>query len=86
MATGVEVGLVAHEVRTYERLLWAAVFSADQRYVALVCSDNTARVWLVWPDDLIAEAGRRVTRNLTRNEWRQYIGDVPYRKTFPNLP
>jgi hypothetical protein len=38
------------------------------------------------PDDLIADACSRLPRNLTRLEWRQYLGDEPYRPTCPNLP
>jgi len=45
-----------------------------------------ARVWLWRPEDLIAEACARLPRNLTREEWQQYIGDEPYRPTCPNLP
>jgi len=45
------------------------------------------RVWLWCPDDLIAKACSRVTRNLTHNEWQQYIGDVlPYQAVCENLP
>lgn len=43
-------------------------------------------VWLWKTDDLQAEACRRLTRNLTEDEWRQYLGDEPYRKTCQNLP
>jgi hypothetical protein len=35
---------------------------------------------------LIADACSRLPRNLTRLEWRQYLGDEPYRSTCPNLP
>jgi hypothetical protein len=28
----------------------------------------------------------RLNRNLTPEEWKQYLGDEPYRKTFPDLP
>jgi hypothetical protein len=35
---------------------------------------------------LIDEACSRLSRNLTRWEWRLYLGDEPYRKTCPNLP
>jgi hypothetical protein len=49
-------------------------------------SGNTARVWLLRPEDLIAEACSRLTRNLTHAEWRQYIGEEEYRPTCPNLP
>ncbi|MGF1537411.1 MAG: hypothetical protein ACFB4J_13150 [Elainellaceae cyanobacterium] len=38
------------------------------------------------PNDLIAEACRRLTRNLTLQEWRQYLGDEPYQATCPSLP
>jgi len=37
--------------------------------------------------DLIADACSRVTRNLTHEEWKQYVGtDVPYDRTCPNMP
>jgi WD40 repeat protein len=37
--------------------------------------------------DLIADACSRVTRNLTHEEWKQYVGtDVPYDKTCPKVP
>jgi len=31
-------------------------------------------------------AGRIANRNFTRDEWRQYFPDEPYRPTFPDLP
>ena len=31
-------------------------------------------------------AGRIANRNFTRDEWRQYFPDKPYRLTFPDLP
>jgi hypothetical protein len=33
---------------------------------------------------MIAEACDRLGRNLNREEWRQYLGNEPYRKTCPN--
>lgn len=43
---------------------------------------------MVWwhPDDLINEACRRLSRNLTSAEWEQYLLSEPYNKTCPNLP
>ena len=39
------------------------------------------------PTDLIADACSRLTRNLTREEWKQYVGtDVAYEKTCPRVP
>lgn len=40
---------------------------------------------LLQPDDLVEEACSRLSRNLTHEEWTQYIGDEPYRKTCHKL-
>jgi WD40 repeat protein/tetratricopeptide (TPR) repeat protein len=37
--------------------------------------------------DLFDESGRRVSRNLTWDEWREFVGtDLPYEKTCDHLP
>jgi uncharacterized protein with WD repeat len=80
-ASGQEVARMTHEGPVL-----AVAFSPDGRWLATGSDDNTARVWLVRPEDLIAEACSRLTRNLTREEWRRYLSDEPYRLTCPNLP
>ncbi len=63
------------------------VFSSDGTYVATASNDNTARLWRICDiEDLINESSSRLTRNLTPEEWKKYMGDEPYHKTFPNLP
>ncbi len=42
-------------------------------------SDATMATWL-------NRARRMANRNLTKEEWQKYLGDVPYRKTCPDLP
>jgi WD40 repeat protein len=72
---------------THEGWLRAVAFSPDGKYVVSGSADFTARVWIWHPEDLIADACSCVTRNLTRAEWQQYIGDVlPYQAVCPNLP
>jgi hypothetical protein len=70
----------------HEGGVWAVAFSPDGQWLATGSADNMARVWLVWPEDLIAEACARLTRTLTPDEWERYFGDEPYRKTCPDLP
>ncbi|MEW8507583.1 MAG: toll/interleukin-1 receptor domain-containing protein [Candidatus Thiodiazotropha sp.] len=53
------------------------------RYVASAGgrSDRHLRVWLWQPADLIAEACARLNRDLTPDEWQQYLGRESYRPT-----
>jgi hypothetical protein len=80
-ATGAEVARLTHDndVNT-------VAFSPDGKWVISGSGDGTARVWLWRAEDLIDLACSRLTRNLTQAEWRQYLGDEPYRKTCENLP
>jgi WD40 repeat protein len=64
-------------------------FSPDGMYLAIgggsLISNEVRNLRLcIWrPEDLIAEACSRLNRNLTREEWKQYLGDEPYRETCP---
>jgi hypothetical protein len=42
--------------------------------------------WDVDPEVWKSQACRMSNQSLTREEWRRYVGDEPYRKTCPNLP
>ena len=64
----------------------SVAFSPDGQYIATASSDRTARVWRWKPEDLVSQADSLLTRNLTRDEWKTYLGREPYRKTCPNLP
>ena len=66
------------------------VFSDDGKWLATVAgefsSDAVVRAWLWRPEDLIAATCARLTRNLTTQEWSNYIGAEAPRSTCRNLP
>jgi len=66
----------------------AVAFSADGKYALSAIDEyGTLHKWLWRSEDIIADACLRVTRNLTRDEWRHFIGDaLPYQAVCPNLP
>jgi WD40 repeat protein len=72
----------AFRIQTGDRLL---AFDQDSRYL-VTAVENTVRVWSLRQDDLIAEACRRLPRNLSQEEWSQYVEGEPYHKTCPELP
>lgn len=81
VSTGQEIARILHE-----RVLSVA-FSSDGEYALSGSSFDTVRVWKWRPEDLIADACSRLTRNLTRMEWQQYIGDaLPYQAVCPDFP
>jgi hypothetical protein len=45
-----------------------------------------AVLWDVDPDSWQEKACLAAGRNLTRAEWREYLGDEPYRRTCPDWP
>ena len=71
---------------THESPVWTAAFSVNGRYLATLSADHTTHMWLWQPEDLIAEACARLTRDLTPEEWRQYVGNEPFRKTRATMP
>jgi len=61
------------------RLESEAVTSARSDYVSVQRD-------LLRPEELIREACSRLTRNLGEEQWKQYFGDRPYRRTCSRLP
>ena len=49
-------------------------------------SQGFVHIWYTKPGDLVAEACRRLARNMTRAEWTRFVVGEPYSATCPDLP
>jgi WD40 repeat protein len=61
-------------------------FSLDGRWLATSSLDGTVRMWRMNLDELVAVACRVTGRNLTQDEWAQYLRGGDYRPTCDSLP
>ena len=53
------------------------------RDLATTSDDGAARVWMWRPEDLIAELCARLDRNLSKEEWRQYLACIIHKSEAP---
>jgi WD40 repeat protein len=69
---------------SHDQPVTRAVFSPDGKTLATAGNDGVVQLSLWRPQDLLDEACARLTRNLTPEEWHQYLnlGDQPSK----NLP
>ncbi len=67
-------------------LVRSVAFSNDGRYLASGSNDNTAIIKDIKGEEQVTQACQIVNRNLTEEEWKNYLGGEPYHKTCANLP
>ena len=63
----------------------SVAFSPDGKRLVSGGDNGTVRIWPVldaWADALCS----KLPRNMSRDEWRRWVGDLPYRRQCPNLP
>ena len=68
-----------------EEYIGTLLFSPDDSQLAAI-QGNEVAIHFTFPQDLIDEACGRLIRNLSLDEWKQYMPEEPYRATCPNLP
>lgn len=68
--------------------IWDIAFTGDSDYLIAACSESEIRVWPTNPKLLAEQICPKVTRNMTVEEWKTYVGEreeSPYEPTCVNL-
>jgi WD40 repeat protein len=79
--TGAELFILSGHTDAVNQAVW----SGDDRRILTASSDGTVRQWYAWTGDLLEAACQRTPRNMTREEWQEFMKDEPYRPTCPGL-
>lgn len=60
-----------------------AVWDNAGRRIVTASSDKTARIYYASHSELLIVACQRAVRNMTQDEWEQFMGEEPYEQTCP---
>ena len=61
--------------------MFGVAISSDNHWLVTGSEDHTLRLWNLRLDELVELACRTAGRNLTREQWNQYLPGQAYRKT-----
>ncbi|MDJ0697698.1 hypothetical protein [Mastigocoleus sp. MO_188.B34] len=70
----------------HEESVTSVAFSPDGNKLASGSYDNTVRLWIARTETLAEMVCDNVLRNLTKDEWEQFMGNIHYQKTCEKLP
>jgi len=74
-------------LKDHESWVQSIAFSPDGTHLITGCSDSKIKNWLINTADLAGELSESLARNMTKEEWTQFVGnDVEYRKLKKDLP
>jgi WD40 repeat protein len=76
---------IGEPLKGHSKSVLSVAFSPDGTRIVSGSSDYTLRLWDVldsWADELCA----KLPRNMTHDEWKKSVGDIPYQRQCPNLP
>jgi WD40 repeat protein len=82
VATGTEVARFPTD--GISSIAWAT-FSPDGSRIVLSRDDGLVQIHSWRAKDIVSDICSRITRNLSEDEWRRFIGEEPYRPTCPGI-
>ncbi|MGD9145760.1 MAG: CHAT domain-containing protein, partial [Anaerolineae bacterium] len=62
-----------------------ALWSPDEKHILTVRGDGVVTAYHAKVDALLAAACERALRNMTPEQWKQFMGDAPYEETCPGV-
>ncbi|HYG01537.1 MAG TPA: hypothetical protein VD927_03780 [Chryseosolibacter sp.] len=68
--------------------IWDIAFSRNSDYLIAACSESQVRVWPTDPSIMATQICPKLTRNLSIDEWKKYVGEgenIEYESTCINL-
>lgn len=67
--------------------IWDIDFAKGSDYLIAACHESEIRVWPTDPKILASQICPKLTRNMTPDEWKKYVGgeEIPIEPTCPNI-